>query len=138
MPYKTKTFSTPRTVAPASGKTPGMDRKTLLSAGSVLAGLGAVTCCAVPMILLGIGVTGAWIGGFNALFLYRPYLIAIALVLMAAGFVSVYRKPKGPSPGGETACRSPRLDFFNKAALWVSTVLITAAIGLPYTAPWFL
>ena len=136
MPHET--LSAPRTVAPISGKTPNLDRKTLLSTGSVLAGLGAVACCAAPMILLSMGVTGAWIGSFNALYPYKPYFIATALVLVAAGFVSVYRKSKGTSCESETVCQNPRLEFFNKTALWVSTLLITAALGLPYAAPWFL
>lgn len=132
------TLSTPPTVAPVSGKTPGFDRKTFLSTGSVLAGLGAVACCAAPMILLGMGVTGAWIGGFNALYPYKPYFIAAALILLAAGFVSVYRKPQGTSCENEPVGQNPRLEFFHKTALWVSTLLIIAAFGLPYAAPWFL
>lgn len=116
----------------------GIDRKTLFSVSSVIAGLGAVTCCAAPMILLGMGVTGAWIGNFNALYSYQPYFIAIASVLLAGGFVTVYRRPKGAACEGKPACTSPRTDRFHKVALWVSFVLIAAALGLPYAAPWFL
>ncbi len=115
----------------------GVDRTTLASAGSILAAVGASACCVVPMVLLSFGVTGAWLGNFNALYPYKPYLIGIALALLAARFFWVYRKRRACREKG-IACPAVFASRFSRAALWVSTALIAAAIGLPYAAPWLL
>ncbi len=115
----------------------GVDRTTLASAGSILAAVGASACCVVPMLLLSFGVTGAWLGNFNVLYPYRPYLIATAVTLLAARCFWVYRKRRECRKNG-TACPAAFSSRFNKAALWVSTALIAVAIGLPYAAPWLL
>jgi len=116
---------------------PGIDRKTLLSGGSVLAALAASVCCLVPLILLSLGVTGAWLGNFNALYPYRPYLIGIALALLAARYLWVHRKRRDCGEEAK-ACPTPFAPRFDKAALWVSAALIAVAIGLPYAAPWLI
>ncbi len=115
----------------------GGDRTTLASAGSILAAVGASACCVVPMLLLGFGVTGAWLANFNALYPYKAYLIATAVTLLAARFFWVYRKRRECRENG-IACPAAFSSRFNKAALWVSTALIAIAIGLPYAAPWLL
>lgn len=113
---------------------PGVERKTLLSAGSVLAAMGASACCVVPLVFLSLGVGGAWLGNFNALYPYKPYLIGAALTLLAARYVRLYGKRRACCDDGKVIPTrfSTR---FNKAALWVSTALIAAAIALPYLAP---
>ncbi len=135
-----ETMSAARAVARTAWKTPSVDQKTLLSAGSVLAALGALACCVGPLVLLSFGVTGAWLANFNALYPYKPYLIATALLLLAARYVRVYRKRRdcGAEAAEAKACASAFATRVNKSALWVSTALIAAAIGLPYAAPWLL
>ncbi len=115
----------------------GVDRTTLASAGSILAAAGALVCCVMPMVALSLGVTGAWLANFNALYPYKSYLIATAVTLLAARFFWVYRKRRECRENG-TACPAAFSSRFNKAALWVSTALIAVAIGLPYAAPWLL
>ena len=116
---------------------PIVDRKTLLSAGSVFAALGASACCVGPLVLLSFGITGAWLANFNALYPYKPYLIATALLLLAARYIRVHRKRRDCGEEGK-ACQTRFATRFNKAALWVSTALIAVAVGLPYAAPWLL
>ena len=47
-----------------------LDVKGSLVAG-VLAGIGASVCCVGPLVLLALGIGGAWIGNLTAL---EPYL----------------------------------------------------------------
>lgn len=124
-------------VATRQWRIASVDRTTLASAGGILAAVGASACCVVPMVLLSFGVTGAWLANFNALYSYKPYLIATAVTLLAARFFWVYRKRREYRENG-TACPAAFSSRFNKAALWVSTALIAVAIGLPYAAPWLL
>ena len=126
-----------RDISSPARKISGAGYKTLLSAGSVLAALGAVVCCVGSMVLLSLGVTGAWLGNFNALYPYRPYLIGIALALLAARYLWVYRKRRDCCEEAK-ACPTPFATRFDKAALWVSAALIAVAIGLPYAAPWLI
>lgn len=131
------TTPSPRGLSLPVRKITSVERKTLLSAGSVLAALGAVVCCVGSMLLLSLGVTGAWLGNFNALYPYRPYLIGIALALLAARYLWVYRKRRDCGEEAK-ACPTSFAARFDKAALWVSAALIAVAIGLPYAAPWLL
>ena len=124
-------------VAARKWRIAGVDRTTLASAGSILAAVGASACCVVPMLLLSFGVTGAWLGNFNTLYPYKPYLIGTAVVLLAVRYAWVYRRRRECCEKGK-ACPIALWTRFDKAALWVSTALIAVAIGLPYAAPWLL
>jgi mercuric ion transport protein len=45
-----------------------LNAKGSLLAG-VIAGIGASVCCVGPLVLLGFGISGAWIGNLTALLL---------------------------------------------------------------------
>jgi mercuric ion transport protein len=68
--------------------------------GAVAAAVGASVCCLGPLLLLAVGVGGAWIGNLTAMERYRSYWMAATLVFLGLAFVRVYRKPK------EDACAS--------------------------------
>ena len=48
-----------------------------LAAGGVIGALAASSCCVVPLVLFGLGVSGAWIANLTQLAPYQPYLIAV-------------------------------------------------------------
>jgi len=110
---------------------------TLLSAGGILAALGAASCCVVPFALLTIGVSGAWIGNLTALEPYQPIFVAVTAGFLGSGFYLVYRKPKLACAEG-TYCATPRSSRIAKAGLWTATVLVAIALGFPKLAPLFL
>ena len=45
-------------------------------AGAVLAGIGASACCVGPLLLLSMGIGGAWIVHLTALEPYRPVFLS--------------------------------------------------------------
>jgi mercuric ion transport protein len=47
-----------------------------------LAAVLASTCCLGPLVLVGLGLSGAWIGNLTLLEPYRPFFIAGALVAL--------------------------------------------------------
>lgn len=65
-----------------------------LATGGLIGGLLASTCCIAPLILVLMGVGGAWVGNLTALAPYQWFFVAIALVCLGAGFWHVYYKPK--------------------------------------------
>lgn len=54
---------------------------TLLAGG--LAAVLASTCCLGPLVLITLGVSGAWIGNLSALEPWRPLFIGAALAALA-------------------------------------------------------
>jgi mercuric ion transport protein len=111
--------------------------KALLAAGSILAAIGASSCCVVPFMLFTLGISGAWIGNLTALAPYQPVFVAAALALLALGFVRVYRKPKTVCVEG-SYCAQPLSDRVTKIGLWAAAALVAIAITFPYTARLFL
>ncbi len=62
----------------------------LLAAGAVLAALLASLCCIGPLIAAALGISS--IGLATTFQPYRPWLIGLAIVLLAAGFYVLRRK----------------------------------------------
>src|SRR5260221_7710285 len=58
-----------------NGRTLGIQgRQYLVAAGGLLGAVAASSCCIVPLILFGLGVSGAWIGNLTRLAPYQPHL----------------------------------------------------------------
>jgi mercuric ion transport protein len=108
--------------------------KGVVSVGSIVAAIGAASCCVIPFTLATIGISGAWIGNFTALAPYQPYFLGLAVLLLAAGFFVVYRKPRRACAEG-TYCARPKSDRFARIALWSAAVLVILAAAFPYAAP---
>lgn len=111
---------------------------TLLSVGSILASVGAVSCCVVPFALFLAAISGAWIGNLTALKPYQPAFVGVALVCLGAGYYAVYRKPKYVPCAEGSYCARPSSGQNAKIGLWLATVLIVIAVGFPYVARHFL
>ena len=120
---------------PRSVNTPDR-RKGWFAAGSILGAVLASSCCIVPLALVTVGVSGAWIGNLTALEPYKPYFAAVTVVLIGLGFWHVYFKPKPACEDG-TYCARPQSSRLTKTALWLATVLVFLAITINYWAPLF-
>ncbi len=109
-------------------------RQGLAVAGGVLGALASATCCIAPLVLFGLGVSGAWIGNLTALAPYQPIFLALTLGFLTAGFIMVYRRPRAASAEG-SPCAGPVSRPIVKIALWSATGLTAAALAFPYVAP---
>ena len=109
-------------------------RPFLVAAGSVLGALAAASCCILPLVLFGFGVTGAWIGTLTSLAPYQPIFVVITLGFLAGGFWMVYRQPRADCAEG-SYCASPVSRRVVKSALWSASVMVAAAAAFPYVAP---
>ncbi len=106
------------------------------AAGSLIAAVLASTCCIGPLLLVTLGVSGAWIGNLTVLEPYQPIFVLVTFVFLAFGFWQVYFRPARACKDDE-ACASPISGRLVKAALWVATVLVALAITIDYWAPLF-
>lgn len=115
----------------------GVGRKRLVAAGGLIGAVLASSCCVAPLLLLTLGVSGAWMGTLTALAPYQGYFIAVTLVFLAAGYWHVYFKPKRDCADG-SYCASPQSDTVIKIVLWVATTLIALALAINFIVPLFL
>lgn len=114
----------------------GENRGGWFASGGVLGALLASTCCIVPLALISLGVSGAWIGSLTALEPYKPIFIGVAVVFLVAGFWRVYYRKSEPCGEG-TLCARPESSLITKTALWVATVLVLLALTIDLWAPLF-
>jgi mercuric ion transport protein len=106
----------------------------LMAAGGILGALAASSCCIVPLVLFGLGVSGAWIGDLTRLAPYQPCFIVATLGSVGTGYWLVYRDSKRVCADGES-CARPLSNRLVKTALVVATVLVLAALGFDFIAP---
>ncbi len=108
--------------------------RTWLAAGSLLGAVAASACCVIPLALVTLGASGAWIGSLAALEPYKPYVATVTLVLIGLGFWQVYfRKQPVCEPG--TYCTRPESSVISKVALWLATALVLLALTMSWWAP---
>lgn len=108
-----------------------------MAAGGLLGAIAAASCCILPLVLFGLGVSGAWIGNFTRLAAYQPYFLAATLVFLGYGYWLVYRSSTRACADGE-ACALPLPNRIVKTSLILATILVVAALGLDLIAPLFL
>jgi len=111
----------------------GAGRGALLAGG--LAAILASACCLGPLVLITLGVSGAWIGNLTVLEPYRPIFMGVAVVALYFAWRRIWR-PNVACETGEI-CAIPQVKRSYKSLFGVVVVLVTIAFGFPYVAPWF-
>ena len=105
-----------------------------LFAGGIAALL-ASTCCLGPLVLVGLGVSGAWIGNLSMLESYRPIFIAVALLALFFAWRRIFRPVADCKPG--EVCVVPAVRSTYKFIFWLVAALAVTALAFPYIAPFF-
>lgn len=112
------------------------NRLSLPIAAGLLAAVGAGLCCVGPLVLLMLGISGAWIANLTLLEPYRPLFIGLVLVLFAWAGWKVYRPVEDCEPG--TACATPRVRKRRQILFWsaagVALVLLTSNLWIVWLA----
>ena len=103
--------------------------------GGLLAGLLASACCVGPLVLVTIGVSGAWISNLTLLEPYRWVFIGIALAFMALAWRGIYRAPAAADCEPGTACALPQANRVYRVMFWLVSVLVLLGFAFPYFAP---
>lgn len=102
--------------------------------GGVLAAIGASLCCVAPLVLVLLGIGGAWVSLLTDMRPYTPYfLIVVTASFGWAGF-QLYRPVDQCKPGSvcaiPTARRRYRLLFWTAAMF--SLILVTGIYWIPW------
>lgn len=120
----------------ASQEAASQGQQRLLAAGGIVAASIAALCCIGPLLLVTLGVSGAWIGTLSAFEPYKPYSLAVAASLIGAGFWHVYIRPKRACVAG-SYCDRPRSGLVTQTVLWLATILALLAGTVDFWAPLF-
>lgn len=113
-------------LAPAGGG-------ALLAGG--LAAIFASTCCLGPLVLITVGVSGAWISNLTLLEPYQPIFVGAAVIALLLAWRRIWRPTAACRPG--QVCAIPQVNRAYKALFWAVAALVIVALGFPFVAPWF-
>jgi len=103
---------------------------------SMLAAIGASLCCVGPLVLLTLGIGGAWIANLTALEPMRPWFIAATLLFLGLAFRRLYLQPQVCEPGA--VCTEPIVLERQRLIFWVVALALFALLSVPWLAPLFL
>ncbi|MBI5277044.1 MAG: mercury transporter MerT [Burkholderiales bacterium] len=109
--------------------------KGALAAG-VLAAIGASVCCVGPLVLLTLGIGGAWVANLTSLEPVRPWLIAATLLFLGLAFRRLYLQPQVCEPGA--VCAEPIVHKRQRLLFWFVAPTLLALLAVPWMASSFL
>lgn len=95
---------------------------------AVGAGLAASACCTIPLLLVTLGVGGAWVGTFTALEPFRPLFIVLAVGLLGFAGYREHRTATGPA----CDCEVTMQDRLRRSLLVVGLIATLALIASPW------
>jgi len=103
--------------------------------GGLLASIGASACCVGPLLLLSLGIGGAWIGHLTALEPYRPVFIVLVLVFLGLAFRKLYFVPQ--ICDSEANCAADRTKNAQRLIFWIVAPLLLVLVAVPWLMPLF-
>lgn len=101
--------------------------------GGVVAAVIGSLCCVAPLVLLGLGISGAWISQLTALEPYRPIFIGVMLVFIGLAYRQLYIVPARCAP--DETCANPRLQRRQRQVFWIVVVALATLVAFPWYAP---
>jgi mercuric ion transport protein len=111
-----------------------MDTKQALWA-SALAAIGASVCCVAPLVLVTLGLGGAWLSTVTRLEPIRPYFVVLTLGLLALAWRKLYRQPAICQPG--KACADRGVQRRQRSIFWGVAALLLLLLFFPTYASLF-
>jgi mercuric ion transport protein len=109
---------------------------------ATIAALLASSCCLVPLVLVSLGLSGAWLSNLRVLQPYSSVFIGVAVVALALAGRSLFRStascPVGNGvPGGIRRNPLSGSGLFYRILFWVIATLTLILLATPVVAPWF-
>jgi mercuric ion transport protein len=100
----------------------------LLTISGVAAAFGLASCCALPLLLAGVGIGTAWLGGVGLMTApHRVGLIIISAVLLTGGAVLLLHQKRVVTACGHGGdCAPPALRVLTLAGLIIGAGLLWA------------
>ena len=109
--------------------------KVGLLAGGMTAVLASV-CCLGPLVLVLLGIGGAWASTLSWFYPFKPYLIGGTYLLLGWSGYQLYYPRKTCTIG--SLCANPRYRKLLRITFWVVLCLASIIFLLPEVLPYFL
>ena len=98
--------------------------------GGLAAAIGASACCAGPLVLLLLGISGSWISHLTLLDPYRPIFIFVV------GFAGWKIHQPVENCADDEACAVPKVRTRRKAVFWFTPLLAFVFVTSNYWIIW--
>ena len=108
-------------------------RQTLLA--SALAAIGASLCCVAPLVLVTLGIGGAWLATLTRLEPARPVFVVLALGLLALAGRTLYRRPVACESG--KPCSVGVVLHRQRLIFWLAAIPLLLLLAFPWYAALF-
>lgn len=102
--------------------------------GGVVASIGAGLCCAGPLVLLLLGVSGSWVGNLTLFEPYRPLFILTVVSLFGWAGWKLYRPQTECQP--DETCALPQVQKRRKVMFWLAALVVLILVTSNYWVLW--
>lgn len=100
--------------------------------GGALAAIAASACCLGPLVLVSLGVGGAWIANLTLLEPFRPAFIGLALLCMVLAYRKIYQAQTTEACAPGSVCALPQTNTKYRILFRVVSLLVLIALAYPY------
>lgn len=104
--------------------------------GGIIATIVASVCCVGPLLLITLGIGGAWVAQLTLFEAVRPLFIVVSVAFLGFAFHRLYFAPQVCKPG--TICADPKILKRQRAVYWVVSILLLGLLATPWVASFFL
>lgn len=102
--------------------------RTWSLAGGILAGLGASACCLIPLVVVFLGLGGAWLSHVRALEAYQPAFLAAMVAALGYAHWRFHQARRDCEDGACVDGPTPTAAVL----LWLATLLALMLAGFPW------
>ncbi len=102
---------------------------------SVLAGIGASLCCVAPLVLISLGIGGAWMSTLTTFEPVRPVFLGLAFLFIGLTFHKLYLTTPTCEPG--KPCADDKFIRKQRFIFWGVTIPLLGLLAFPWFAPLF-
>ena len=103
---------------------------------ALMAAIGASLCCVAPLVLLSLGIGGAWVSTLTTMEPLRPFFILLSLLFIGLGYRQIYIIPNRCAE--KASCAIPNIAYRQRLMFWLSSAFILILLIFTQLAPLFM
>ena len=103
--------------------------------GGIVAGIAASLCCVGPLVVLMLGMGGAWVSNLTAMEPYRPVFIGLSLLALFYAYRTIFTQED--CDDGKVCAATPVRTSY-KVMFWLVVTMVMISVVSPYLIPLFL